>query len=94
MVTIGDLNLYRTPAATDLAATARARRLGLNMTQEALSEASGVPLSTLKKFERSGQVSLISFLVLCDALGVGHAFDGIIPPVSPVSASGTSELIL
>ena len=42
----------------------RERRLGLNMSQKTLSERSGVSHSTLRNFERTGQISLISLLKL------------------------------
>ncbi len=47
----------------------RARRLGLELTQEGLAERSGVKLRTLRKFEQTGLVSLESFLKLAMALG-------------------------
>lgn len=34
----------------------------MNLTQEGLAERSGVPLSTLRKFEQKGMISLDSFL--------------------------------
>jgi hypothetical protein len=47
-----------------LAAKARERRLALNLTQSSLAERSGVSLGTLKKFERSGKISLAALLKL------------------------------
>ncbi len=52
-----------------LAEYMRARRLGLELTQEGLAERSGVKLRTLRKFEQTGLVSLESFLKLSMALG-------------------------
>jgi hypothetical protein len=40
----------------ELAARAKARRLILDLTQEGLSNRSGVPLSTLKQFEHTGKI--------------------------------------
>jgi transcriptional regulator with XRE-family HTH domain len=40
------------------------RRLNLNLTQEGLSNKSGVSLGSLKRFENSGQISLESLLKL------------------------------
>ena len=54
--------------ATDLAKRAKGRRLSLNLTLEGLAKRSGVALGTLKKFERTGQISLISFIRLTVAL--------------------------
>jgi transcriptional regulator with XRE-family HTH domain len=52
------------------AASLRARRLGLNLSQSTLSQKSGVSYGVLKKFERTGQISLESFLKLAWALGM------------------------
>ena len=79
------LRAKKIPEATELASAARTRRLGLNLSQDDLARASGVPLATLKKFERSGQISLTSFLSLCDALVVGHRLEDLIPPAPPSS---------
>lgn len=54
--------------ARTLAARSRSRRLAQQLTQEGLAQRSGVPLGTLKKFERSGQISLTSFIRLAIAL--------------------------
>ena len=54
--------------ATDLAKRAKGRRLSLDLTLEGLAKRSGVALGTLKKFERTGQISLISFIRLTVAL--------------------------
>lgn len=42
----------------------RTRRLALGLTQAGLAERSGVKLPTLRKFERTGKISLESFLHL------------------------------
>lgn len=52
-----------------LAGRARERRLGLNLSQKGLAERSGVPLGTLRKFERTGNISLNSFLKILYCLG-------------------------
>ena len=54
--------------ATALAARLKSRRLAMNLSQRGLSLRSGVPLGTLKKFERSGAISLVSFIRLLVAL--------------------------
>ena len=67
------MNIYTVmpPAdvAEDLAKRLRTRRLARNLTQEGLARRSGVALGTLKKFERSGAISLVSFIRLVVALG-------------------------
>lgn len=55
--------------AEDLAKRLRARRLARNLTQEGLARRSGVALATLKRFERSGAISFVSFIRLAVALG-------------------------
>ncbi len=50
----------------------RERRLALNMSQKTLSDRSGVSHSTLRNFERTGQISLLSLLKLSVVL---EAFD-------------------
>lgn len=52
-----------------LAEQARARRLQMELTQAGLAERSGVALPTLRKFERTGLISLESFLKLHMVLG-------------------------
>ena len=56
-------------AQKKLAEHARARRLQMELTQAGLAERSGVALATLRKFERTGAVSLESFLKLHMVLG-------------------------
>ena len=55
--------------STELALRVKNRRLAQKLTQEGLANRSGVPFGTLKKFERTGQISLISFVKLVTALG-------------------------
>jgi transcriptional regulator with XRE-family HTH domain len=47
----------------------RERRLQMELTQEGLAERSGVSLSTLRKFEQKGSISLESFLKLLSVIG-------------------------
>lgn len=47
----------------------RARRLQMELTQEGLSERTGVSLSTLRKFEQKGVISLDSFLKILAVVG-------------------------
>ncbi len=57
-------------ALETVAKTMRQRRLQLNITQVQLSERSGVSLAVLRKFERTGKISIESFLKLALVLGV------------------------
>ena len=64
--------------AAELAARARARRLALRLTQAGLAERSGVPLATLRKFERTGRIALTSFVRIALTLGDEAALDGLL----------------
>lgn len=54
--------------AASIAIRLRNRRLAQNLTLEGLAYRSGVPLGTLKKFERTGQIALVSFIRLAITL--------------------------
>ncbi len=60
-----------------LAMWVRGRRLGQNLTLEGLARRSGVALGTLKKFERTGKIALISFIKLLIALKQEAALEGL-----------------
>lgn len=49
-------------------------RLKLGFTQEGLAKKSGLSVSTLRKFEQHGLISLESFLKLCMVLGLLEKF--------------------
>ncbi|MDX8430502.1 MAG: helix-turn-helix transcriptional regulator [Candidatus Algichlamydia australiensis] len=53
------------------------RRLHINMSQKTLSERSGVSLSTLKKFEYTGKISLESLLKLAIILEIFEDFQNL-----------------
>ena len=65
--------------------SARSLRLAHNMTQQALAEKSGVSLSTLKRFEQSGEISLVTLLAIAGALGALDEFEDLFP--EPAAAS-------
>jgi len=50
--------------ASELAVRLKSHRLTQNLTLEGLARRSGVALGTLKKFERTGRISLVSFIRL------------------------------
>lgn len=52
-----------------------------------LSERSGVPNSTLRKFEATGNISLRQFLMLCEALDKLDAVLAITKPVAHTPSS-------
>ena len=55
----------------------RSRRLAQQLTQQGLADRSGVSLGTLKKFERTGQIALVSFVRLAIALQDERALDNL-----------------
>ena len=70
---------FKTPYETslDIAKRAKARRLGLNLSQKTLSERSGVSYGTLKKFELTGKISLESLLKIALVLDELSNFDNL-----------------
>ena len=58
-----------TKAKLAIAANMKQRRLALSLTQAGLSERSGVALSTLRKFEQSGAISVDNLLKLMLVVG-------------------------
>ncbi|WP_244140760.1 helix-turn-helix domain-containing protein [Kaistella flava (ex Peng et al. 2021)] len=61
----------------------RERRLLMELTQEGLSERSGVPLSTLRKFEQKGLISLDSFLKILSVVGGLEEIINVLKPIKP-----------
>ncbi len=64
--------IFITPqeALEQTAAAIRQRRIDLQLTQEDLAQKSGVALATLRKFERTGLISLESFFKLATVLNI------------------------
>ncbi len=58
-----------TKAKIVIASNMKERRLNLNLTQAGLSKRSGVALSTLRKFEQSGAISLDNLLKIMLVVG-------------------------
>lgn len=61
----------------------RDRRLLMELSQEGLAERSGVPLSTLRKFEQKGVISLESFLKLLFVVGGVEKIINVLKPIKP-----------
>ena len=64
--------------ATEIALRLKNRRLAQNLTLEGLARRSGVALGTLKKFERTGQIALVSFIRLVITLKDEAALENIL----------------
>lgn len=72
-----DLNQFKTTPkeiTIEIVANVKARRKEAGLTQEQLSRKSGVSLGSLKRFERTGEISLISLLRIAIALGCQEDF--------------------
>ena len=64
------INLYSPrELSSRIAQNVRRQRLDRNLTQEDLSARSGVPLGTLRTFERTGRISLAGLIKIAMALG-------------------------
>lgn len=58
----------------EIAAKVKARRKEKKITQQTLSESSNVSLGSLKRFERTGEISLSSLIKIAFALGYEDDF--------------------
>jgi len=76
-----------------LAQQAKAKRLSLNLSQQTLAERSGVSYGVLKKFERSGKISLESLLKLALVLESLEEFNGLFANIKPEQAISLDELM-
>ena len=70
-----------------IAQNMRNLRLGRELTQKGLAERSGVSLSSLRKFEQKGSISLESFLKLALTLG---CMDKLITATEPMESNFSS----
>lgn len=61
----------------DIAKRMRERRKEKKLTQIQLSERSNVSLGSLKRFERTGEISLSSLIKIAFALGCQNDFDAL-----------------
>jgi transcriptional regulator with XRE-family HTH domain len=62
----------------------RDRRLLMELTQEGLADRSGVALSTLRKFEQKGMISLDSFLKILMVVGGLEELIDVLKPDKPI----------
>ena len=74
-------------AQQKIAISIRERRLLLELTQEGLSERSGVPLPTLRKFEQKGVISLEALLKLLLVVGGIEDVVSALKPKKPTFSS-------
>lgn len=74
---ITDFLNFKTPyeVSLELAEKAKAKRKYMKLTQAQLAERSGVSLGSLKRFERTGEISLSSLLKIAMVLDSLKEFD-------------------
>ena len=72
----------------------KARRLAIDMPQQELTRRSGVPLSTLKRFEREGLISLDSLLRLATVLNCLEDFERLAAEPVPAGAAVSLDALL
>ena len=79
--------------AKQLALKAQTKRLSLNLSQKTLSDRSGVSFGVLKKFERTGKISLESLLKLALALGSLEEFNSLFIANAPLQFTSLDALL-
>lgn len=74
---MNNINFLRSPGDInrDIARRVRERRKEKKLSQVRLSERSNVSLGSLKRFERTGEISLSSLIKIAFALGCEDDFD-------------------
>lgn len=77
----------------ELAELVRARRLAMNFSQKSLAERSGVSFGVLKKFERTGKISLTSLLKLALVLEALAEFKNLFNPMPAENFLSLDELL-
>ena len=84
--------IWETPEEIDMALVKRLRRIRKRreLSQQALSEKSNVSYGSIKRFETTGQISLISLTKLCIAL---DSVDGIRNLFTNVAYDSIEEVI-
>ncbi|QIV95710.1 XRE family transcriptional regulator [Allofrancisella inopinata] len=80
--------------AKDIAKRAQAKRLSLNLSQQTLSKVSGVSYGTLKKFERTGQISLESLLKIAIVLDEFEKFEQLFVKKAEELPASLDELLV
>lgn len=71
--------------AADTAKRFRDLRKAKAITIKALSESSGVPYSTIRRFERTGEVSFLSLVKMASAMGEDRQIEGLFAQTVPAS---------
>ncbi|WP_417271115.1 helix-turn-helix domain-containing protein [Celeribacter sp.] len=69
----------------------RLRRMAFDLTQAELAQKSGVSLGSLKRFERTGEISFASLLAIAEALDALDAFANLFPMPEATSLDELEE---
>jgi transcriptional regulator with XRE-family HTH domain len=76
------LDLYMpSEVMLEISAKAKTLRLQKGFKRSTLADKSGVPSSSIKRFETTGNISLTSLLKLANALGCLSDFSQLFPPI-------------
>lgn len=76
-----------------IAKNVKEKRLSLNLTQKNLSDRSGVSFGVIKKFERTGKISLESLLKIALILGSLEEFTQLFKSSKPDKLLSLDEII-
>ena len=87
LITIDYMLSFKTipDIALSIAKKAQEARLSQNLSRKTLSKVSGVTESSIKRFEMSGEISIISLLKIAKALGHINQFEDTFTQSQPVS---------
>jgi len=78
-------------AAILLASRFKSRRLAENFSRATLANKTGVSEASIKRFETTGEIALVSLLKLAYALDCMHEFDGVCLPKDIISIDDVSK---
>ncbi len=79
--------------ARQIASLAQAKRLAFNLSQQSLSDRSGVSFGVIKKFERTGKISLESLLKIALILECLDEFSVLFKPKPLQEVATLDEMI-
>ncbi len=87
--------IFMTPVevAERIAKASKERRLSMNLSQKSLSERSGVSFGVLKKFERTGKISLESLLKIALTLDSLNDFTKLFAATPPENLHSIEDII-
>lgn len=71
--------------AADTAKRFRRVRKSKNITIKALSESSGVPYSTIRRFESTGEISFLALIKMASAMGEDRQIEELFTQTVPAS---------